>query len=693
MAKFIVVDPSIIDMQGHYYEYAVRVLKAAQNAGYVAVLATNRRFQSHESFPWEVHRVYKYGFWFQLTEFGWYSRLTKLFSAIRRRLSSLKARLVFSRWGLLWTMRNQLGKYLRYSSLDIKLDIYLLLFIPFVYIVNVMSSAMYLLKEIIPFRGYWTRLFSCLHHLTGTLLYPLSVIIRPKDWMLRWLWSQVKMRQFARDTLRLFQEVRIEQGDIVFFPMVSSLEMTGLLKYFQKDPNSRKATWHLLFRHQLYIDRNLAPALEPLRPIRKAFYQFCQGLNGQQVYFYTDSDDLTEQYNSLEIVPFHTLPIPVSEEFHRLRRPASQAQPLKIAYVGDARKEKGYHYLPRIVQDLWAEYVETGRITFVIQSNFNVPGGTPPVALARAQLQSYPRDKVTLFTEPLTSAEYRDLVISADIILLPYDRDAYYAGSSGILAEALAAGVPCIVPDGVWMAKQFANEVYRYHESLRQKLPVLKSRRGEELRWRYAGDAVSNPMAQGGLSLGTVARPVYTMLTVPLSAELLLFSFGPTQQAHGCIQVYTDQLDAKGASLQRSRALLYGSNCERPSLLLPLLPGVRRIYLDLARVSSKAASEIFDIQVHFLAMPKHSENSLGCPRGAVGLAYNDLDEITDLLREMIEHYAHYRATAYAFSTQWFAKHNAERLVEELRYRAESSNSSLPEAKPSELLETSTGVRI
>ena len=54
----------------------------------------------------------------------------------------------------------------------------------------------------------------------------------------------------------------------------------------------------------------------------------------------------------------------------------------------------------------------------------------------------------------LTTGEYADLVHSADIILLPYQADVYAARSSGILAEALAAGKPVVVPSGTWMSRQ-----------------------------------------------------------------------------------------------------------------------------------------------------------------------------------------------------------------------------------------------
>ncbi len=685
MAKFVIIDGSIIDLQGHYYEYAIRVLEAAQKAGYTPILATNRRFERDGSIPWEVYPVYKYGFWFHMTKPRWHSWLQRVSFSIRRMVFIPKIRMIFSRWGLLWIARKQPGEYLRLRSLDAQLDVSLILLGALVYLMNILSSIKPLLWEAIPFRGYLGRVFAYAKRLMITSLSPILLFIKPKDWMLECLWNRVKMRQFGRDTQRLFRKVRLEQGDIVFLPLASAPEIMGLLQYFQRDPSSINAAWHSLFRHQLYIDRDALPTLESTRRIQRAFIQFLEGLHGRKVYFYTDTDELTRQYNSLGIVRFETLPIPISEEFHELRRGPVPHGSLRIAYVGDARKEKGYHHLPQIVQDLWEEYVKTGRVKFVIQSNFNIPGGTAQTVVARMQLESYSRDRVTLLTEPLGTDEYRDLIVNADITLLPYDRDAYYARSSGILAEALAAGVPVIVPSGTWMAKQFADEVYRYHEKLEREWKILKSRNGVELRWRFAGEAYLNPMScDGRLGLGTKTKPVYTILTVPRSARWLLLSFGPTNPAQGLVRVYTDQIDAKGTSLRRREVILSESPHARASMLLPLVQGVQRIYLDLAKASVNATSELSDIRVHFFA--EHPG-----PQSAVGLIYDDPDDITDLLREMIENYRHYRETAQAFAVKWFSIHNADHSIAKLKAASEINNAyHIIDALPNRRLQSVTG---
>jgi hypothetical protein len=62
MPRFLLIDHSILDTTGHHYEYAVRVLQAAESAGYQPVLAVNTGFHTSEKIPWPVLRLYRIGF-------------------------------------------------------------------------------------------------------------------------------------------------------------------------------------------------------------------------------------------------------------------------------------------------------------------------------------------------------------------------------------------------------------------------------------------------------------------------------------------------------------------------------------------------------------------------------------------------------------------------------------------------------
>jgi glycosyltransferase involved in cell wall biosynthesis len=481
--------------------------------------------------------------------------------------------------------------------------------------------------------------------------------------MSRWLADYLKMRQFGKDTWRLFRQVRLENGDIVFIPTLSHVEMLGLLHYLKKDPSSTQATWHLLFRRNLYSGRepDYAAQDEALRPIRNAFFQFLENLPTHKVYFYTDTEELTAQYNRLlGVKRFKTLPIP--HTYPPLECLHSDRRPLRVIYVGDARAEKGYHHLPRIVQDLWADYVETGKVVFIFQSNYNTPEGEPEAIVARSQLECYPKDKVILVKEPLSSEEYWKLLSSGDINLLLYDRDNYYARSSGIFIESLALGVPVIVPAGTWMARQLADEIYRYHVSLMQKMEILKFRREDELRWRRHGQPELNPMLNGELTFGGADAKAFCWLAVPKGATHLLVSFRIiTSKAF--VEVYVAQIDNNNKT-KRANSLIvtHGVDKKFASALVLLERDIVKIWLAFSNAFSNLITIISNVQIAFLRSDAFSQK---CPLSAVGLIYNHPDEISDCVREMVDHYEHYRATAQEFARKVYQRHCADELVKEI----------------------------
>ncbi len=642
MPKFILIDPSIQGFQGHYYEYASRVLKAAAAQGYAPVMAGNRKCNLPRVGSIDIQPVYQDAFWSRADSSSQTSWSRSFLQACKRRLFFTKVNFLFSSVGLFLAIRGRFGEYLQSRSLKVRSIFPLLLLLGVVYVSRIIGAALVFCWHIIPFReylrGYFSRLGTDAMQIVRVGVYPLV------------------------------------EGDIVFLSMASSLDLNALAQYFKQDANSSKATWHVLFRHQLFSWDGGSPVSETLRPLRGACYQLQSAMAGHRVYFYTDTDDLTAQYNSLQIFPFQTLPIPVADEYHRPRPAAQRRGPLQIAYVGDARQEKGYQHLPRIVEDLWAKYVATDRVVFAIQSNFNVPEGTPTTVIARAQLESFPPDKVKLYTQPLSPSDYRELVTSSDIILLPYHGHPYFAGSSGILVEALAAGIPVIAPDGIWMGKQFADETRRYHEMLAEKLNNLQTLTVDQMTWRTENKVRVRPQADGALGLGGGARGPYTKLRIPESAEFLLLSIGAAvRQATAPCQAWIDQLDRSRSSVQHSHYCLSPVTNGRRTLLVSLNADARSVIVQLSKGFPQAPDEIRDLRIDFLARKVPEE---ACPAGAVGLVFRDPGEISVLLSEMIDHFDHYKATAQAFSKEWFGKHQASRLVSQICQASQANGAAL-----------------
>jgi glycosyltransferase involved in cell wall biosynthesis len=102
---------------------------------------------------------------------------------------------------------------------------------------------------------------------------------------------------------------------------------------------------------------------------------------------------------------------------------------------------------------LYERYGKTDRLSFSIQF-FAQPQEVAFVRGAYHQMLRFPPNYVTLALHAMSPEAYFQCLGAADGVLIPYVGSIYRRRSSGILAEALAAGKPAVVPESTWMALQ-----------------------------------------------------------------------------------------------------------------------------------------------------------------------------------------------------------------------------------------------
>jgi glycosyltransferase involved in cell wall biosynthesis len=189
--------------------------------------------------------------------------------------------------------------------------------------------------------------------------------------------------------------------------------------------------------------------------------------------FYCDTEELSLQYSAIApSLAFGVLPI-----VHTLPTVAPRARPrgapLTIAYLGNARREKGFHLLPDAFSCLARPYLDSGKVRCIVQANDGVKGGEIGIGRARKALQAYPAGQIFLIDKALSPAEFHETLLSADIILLPYEAERYLRRSSGIMVQALAAGIPVVVPAGTWLSSQVDQRTARFFEKPADLGPAL----------------------------------------------------------------------------------------------------------------------------------------------------------------------------------------------------------------------------
>jgi hypothetical protein len=696
MQRFILVDHSITGLAGHHYEYAVHVLRAAQRAGYEPILVTNRKF--HESgIPWEVLPIFEFGFWPEARSAAYWKLGVKVVSWLAPRLSLARIRWRFSEVSLAWASRYHWDTYLRRrrgegAPLTVRATavtaivffqvIRLLLgavLLPLILAIGIPAWICFVIlrfsvrvgEAIVRGEGLALRrsegnLFLRLTKVASSLARPGALVAEGQ----RKLEALLNRRQparphqaeaFGRDAGRLLRKLRPRRGDVIFFPTISEHDLGGLARRLDKTRQGLDATWHFLFRRNIYTGtRADYPTQDAgLEELRLIFELVQRSVLGKRSFFYTDTEELTEQYDRLGLVRFHTLPVPHT---YAVSDRITHSEPLRLTYLGDARTEKGFALIPELAAKLEAEYLATGRAKLVLQCNYNIPGGEPNVAIARGELESMAGGYIEFFRRPLTSEEYRTLLLTADLNLLCYDAANYYARSSGILVESLAVGIPVIAPSGCWLSRQFLGRHIEHIQNVRAEMTSLGGRGLADISWRDDQNVVSK------LKPGEVLR-VHNdsgrrvSLDVPHGATHVVLSceFGLGAQAVSATvcEVGWDDEPVVGGTSTASLEAPQGSR--RGALLIDVRPGVPKIALSLRAGHPSQTAWLTAVEIEFLRAPEGQR----LPKGAVGLIYHSTSEIPALVADLIDHYPHYQRTAAEFSTKWREYHNPDRLVREL----------------------------
>jgi glycosyltransferase involved in cell wall biosynthesis len=160
-----------------------------------------------------------------------------------------------------------------------------------------------------------------------------------------------------------------------------------------------------------------------------------------------DAQELIDEYKLITSLEIGLAPIPhVRRAGCEIINHARHNKAI-VTYVGEARYNKGFHLLPRLING----FCHRG-----LNAHFNVQSyiHNSSDKFYRRAMAKIDHSHVTLFSHQMDDQEYQAYLEAADIILVPYLLENYHRQTSGIYAEAAAMGKPTIVPRGTWMARQ-----------------------------------------------------------------------------------------------------------------------------------------------------------------------------------------------------------------------------------------------
>lgn len=478
--KFILADPSAIHTGGHHYEYAVRILSEAKDQGYepelwahkdaelpndlfaIVKCFTNSFYQNMGSRKGgrvlkqvsngKIMSVLQFKFIEKLKNFFYYIILETSFGVAISRAKYDGARDQFR--------PNYNAAYNEIKTSKVTYTILYALYKLYKILYEKKRLLLFFVKFLIVIAGV----------LLLPILIPLGIFFVIYTLLL--IKKDSAEVVFARDMRTQLMAQDWQSNDVIFVPTCFFVEAGAMVELLTRwSPDKIMPQLHLLFRTNVFsgYTNEYRAQLEGQLAYRAAFKWLFASDYKNKLYCYTDTPQLSQQYKVLSDEWFEPLPVPVPWTVDK-NKTTKRNKSLTIAYVGDVRDEKGYQYYPGMVDHLWDDYIATGDVRFILQSNYadnlNV---SQESAVAHSVLSGYSEEYIKHIEGPLSSKDYKSLIDDSDIILLTYYPHHYMARSSGIFIEAMKAGKPVVMPAQTWMAALVEeNRQDRWKEAIKE---------------------------------------------------------------------------------------------------------------------------------------------------------------------------------------------------------------------------------
>ncbi len=469
-----------------------------------------------------------------------------------------------------------------------------------------------------------------------------------------------RIRGFASACTQLFTQIRLGPNDHVFFATASEFDLLGLACYFRDHAAPGVANWHLQFHFGLYggCEVDEAARQQRRRRVSRQVHEALQHLPTGKVRLYNTTEQLTRQYNQLEVGRFRYLPYPVSP---KLTLPdAGRGEPLWVICAGAVRRDKKIRGLKTIVERLRDDPQFDGKLRIAAQlpkrwvRRLDIPPAPAPPQRADVPFEALPH--------PLDRTAYHDLIQQADIGLFLHDSRRYLAQCSGVLHEMLAAGKPVIVPGGCWLSDQIAGPIEEQVRWMWRTLPTIDDLAEHDLVWQRRVAGRADPAC--GPPLSFFGKESWeTQFTAPAGATRVVVGFQwvpQTAATTSYLRLQLDQFACGGGMVDRLKSILGPHGPGGSSMaMFPLEPPTVRARLRLRNAYAVGRVAIGGLHLRLLGDADRG----GCPAGRVGLIAADPVQIPALLHDMLQHYAHYRASAEAFSRNWCQTHDPARTIE------------------------------
>lgn len=676
MRRFVLADPSIVGGGGHYLEYALRLVGAARRLGFTPALATNRTFDISqiENAALEVLPAFRFDIWGDDPSAG----RAKIEAPSEDDLRRLRFQI--SRMGLLWAAAGEMPHVKQYLSRG-----------------GIGHRGTARLARTIELRVLAEKLHSedrpgeafagaAMEHAARRALRGARPVNFPEaDALASLRASDEKADDFALAVASIVKRLDLCTGDHLFLPTMGWHDLSGLVRYLKGSARDSGPVFHLLFRRNAYdgypSDWNRQEYA--VHDLRILFANLRSADKDQRVRCYSDTVPLTEQYKRLGAPSPVTLPIPAPSA-GSVRRPGLGSE-IRLAYLGDARAEKGFLLLPHVLDACSGR--QASRISLMVQCY--LPSAKVPIEILGAMetLRRARTHRLKIGEGYFNSMRYVRELGDCDAVMILYDRSNYVARSSGIFLEALAIGRPVITTAGTWMSGLCDALSPSYHRTMLPPSTWTKSVGTGSLDWRtLSGRVLVGPetpaRSQAVLSSSETA---FVVAETPRGATHLWLSLSREPSDVGrYIRITHAARDGGQSVLQEGTYLLGGAEATELSIVLPVVENQRDSWIGISLAYSDMSMVMPRAMLRWVHAPGPVARTVG---GVTVDPHSDETSfklnISKGLAELDNDFAaHIHSAAYARDLL-AGSHSAERLVRSLEQNA----AAIPDADTGPTLKT------
>lgn len=248
---------------------------------------------------------------------------------------------------------------------------------------------------------------------------------------------------FEQDLAAFTHAKKLGPNDLVFMHSLSPQIVLGAARFLAANAASSPhfamrffSTAEAMTGHELsYV--KILKSIEAVHLVREKMHFFCESENLIDYY-----EEATGRRYPLLLNPEHPSLASVRNSDWFDPALGGGKQPI-LAYFGEARAEKGFDYIPAILNDLLVNPAMDA-YGFLIQTGSNSGNQTPEMAQAKAALHALKRkhpDRIRTFESAATPEEFYFLMKHARGVIAPYRPESYGARGTGVTLEALQMGL------------------------------------------------------------------------------------------------------------------------------------------------------------------------------------------------------------------------------------------------------------